>query len=377
MRAGSDAANPPRNGLQLGDHLWGGERDGTKYCLGGFASKGWGEGDLVSVDTASDAYGEKLQSEFSLDPAKLSGRNRIKLTNFFVRVRRRRCEVRFRPQLAILALLLAPILSSAVDLKPETLQAWDVYIRAAQMRMEERARGQRPFLWVDENADRVERARGGEVLVEPRNGDSPHSVSHGLIHDWVGAVFVARAKLDDVMGVLNDYERYKDFYRPMVVKSTLLEQTPDQEKVSLLMMQKAFSVTAAVETEDQVQIRRLDADRVYSISTSVHVREIADYGQPSEHALPEGRGPGYVWRTFTVTRLEQRDGGVYAEIESIDLSRGIPWAFHWLIKPLAEHLPRSILETTLKDTRDAVNQEAKRARVKTEPVTNAAPDRPN
>ncbi len=239
--------------------------------------------------------------------------------------------------------------------------------------MEERARGQRPFLWVDENTDRVQRARDGEILVEPGNGDSPHSVSHGLVHDWVGAVFVTRAKLDDVMGVLNDYERYKDFYRPMVVKSKLVEQTPDQEKVTLLMMQKAFSVTAAVETNDEVQIRRLDADRAYSISTSVQVREIADYGKPSEHELPEGHGPGYVWRTFTVTRLEQRDGGVYTEIESIALSRGIPWPFHWLIKPLAERLPRSLLEATLKDTRDAVSRETKPVSWKTQPVTRVAP----
>jgi hypothetical protein len=97
--------------------------------------------------------------------------------------------VRFRPQLAILFLLLAPPLSSAVDLKPETLQAWGAYVRAAEVRMEERARGQRPFLWVDENTDRVQRARDGEILVEPGNGDSPHSVSHGLVHDAFGNFF--------------------------------------------------------------------------------------------------------------------------------------------------------------------------------------------
>ena len=159
--------------------------------------------------------------------------------------------------------------------------------------------------------------RAGEVLVEPVDGDSPHTVPRGLIHDWIGAVFVPKAKLDDVMGVLGDYEHYKDFYRPMVVKARLLEQTPDHQKLTLLMVQKAFSVTGAVETDNEIQIARLGAGRAYSLSTSVRVQEIADYGKPSEHALPEDHGPGYVWRTFNVTRLEQRDDGVYIEMEMI------------------------------------------------------------
>jgi hypothetical protein len=267
-----------------------------------------------------------------------------------------------RPELAILFLLLAPALSNAAELKPETLQAWGAYICAAETRMVKRASGQAPFLWVDEVRDAAQRLRTGEVLVGPVDGDSPHTVPRGLIHDWIGAVFVPKAKLDDVMSVLGDYERYKDFYRPIVVKATLLEQTPDRQKLTLLMMQKAYSVTGAVETDDDVKIARLGADRAYSVSTSVRVQEIAGYGKPSQHALPEDHGPGYVWRTFSVTRLEQRDDGVYIEMEMMDLSRSIPWGFRWLIQPLTERLPRNILLATLQATRDAVRQESKQPR---------------
>ena len=313
----------------------------------------------ITVDAGPDRLGLKLEGQSRTDLTKLSSRNLHMLASLFARFVRRPREVRSRAELAILFLLLAPALSSAMDLKPETLQAWDAYVRAAKMRMEERASGKAPFLWVDEKQDLAQRVRAGEVLVEPVDGDSPHAVPHGLIHDWIGAVFVPKAKLDEVMGVLDDYEHYKDFYRPMVVKSRLLEQTHDHEKVTLLMMQKAYSVTAAVETENEVHIARLGADRAYSLSTSVRVQEIADYGQPSEHALPEDHGPGYVWRTFTVTRLEQRDDGVYVEMELIGLSRGIPLVFRWLIQPLAERLPRNTLQATLQDTRDAVSQEIK------------------
>ena len=223
--------------------------------------------------------------------------------------------------------------------------------------MKERASGQGPFLWVDENQNLVRRVQAGEILAEPVDGSSPHPVPGGLIHDWIGALFVPKANLDGVMSVLNDYPRYKDFYRPMVAKASVLEKAPDHEKVTLLLVQKAYSVTAAVKTDNDVQIDRLDARRTYSSSLSTHVWEIADYGKPSEHALPEGHGPGYVWRTLIATRLEQRDHGVYVEMEMMGLSRGIPLAFRWLVQPLAERLPRIILLTMLKDTRDAVSEE--------------------
>jgi hypothetical protein len=261
-----------------------------------------------------------------------------------------------RLELAFLLLLVAAPSVKAADLKPETLQAWDTYARQAQVSIRERDGEQTPFLWVDETPDLAERVRAGEIVVEPAGGKSPHAVPHGLIHHWVGAVFVPQAKLDDVMSVLNDYNCYKDFYHPLVVKSKLVEETPDRKSVTLLMVQKAYSVTAAVETDNEIEVVRIDSNRGYTLSRSVRVQEVADYGKPSEHALPEDRGPGYVWRSVIVTRFEQRDGGTYVEMEVIALSRGIPVAFRWLVQPLAERLPRSIVSGMLRDTRNAVSR---------------------
>jgi hypothetical protein len=284
-------------------------------------------------------------------------RNILMIASLFTLFAWRLREVKTRAVLAILFLLLASARSKATELKEETLQAWDAYVRAAKLRMEERASGQSPFLWVDDKPDWAQRVRAGELVVATVDSDNPHKVPHGLIHDWIGVMFLPNAKLDDVMRVLDDYDRYKDFYRPMVVKSQLLERTDDHEEVTLLMMEKAFSVTAAVETEDEVRIVRLDGNRAYSLSNSVRVQEIAHYGQPGEHVLPEGHGPGYIWRVFSVVRLEQRDGGVYVEMETIAMSRGIPVEFRWLIKPLVEALPRKIMLATLKGTRDAASEE--------------------
>ena len=126
-------------------------------------------------------------------------------------------------------------------------------------------------------------------------------------------------------------------------------------------MQKSLGVTAAVETDDGIRIIKLDANRIYSVISSTRVQEIAGYGQQNERRLPEDRGPGYIWRTYGVMRIEQRDDGVCVEIETTALSSGIPWEFRWLVEPLTEHLPRTIMFETLKNTRDAVAEETERS----------------
>ena len=257
--------------------------------------------------------------------------------------------------LAALVLLLRAAALSSAELRPETVRAWNAYIAATTRAMQERASGQRSFLWADETPQRLERLRRGEVLVAPIGGYSPHRVPHGLIHDWLGAVFVPKAHLNHALDVLHDYDHYKDSYRPLVADAKLLTHSGECETVRLLMVQRAFGVTAAVQTENQVRIENLDARRAYSLSISIRVREMAGYGTPGQHLLSEGGGPGYAWGTLSITRLEEREGGVFAEIEMIVLSRDIPLLFRWLIRPLAERLPQNVMAATLGATRNAVS----------------------
>jgi hypothetical protein len=252
----------------------------------------------------------------------------------------------------ILFLLLGAAPTRATDLKPQTLQAWNGYVEIVNSGTELRATGSSQFLWVDESPDVLQQVRGGELVV---TNHDPREVPHGLIHHWVGAMFIPNVTLDQVMGVLVNYDHYSDYYKPFVAKSSVMERSGDHEKVNMLMVQKAYAVTAAVDSDYEVQIVRLDANRVYIVSNAVRLAEIADYGLPSAHPFTEDERPGYVWRTMALTRLQQRDGGVYIEMETIALSRGIPVAFRWLVKPLTDKLPRRIMLATLEATRAAVN----------------------
>jgi hypothetical protein len=256
----------------------------------------------------------------------------------------------------ILLFSLGGTLSEAAEPKQDTLRAWDGYIRTVELNTSERTTGSRPFLWVDDSPELLRRVQHNEVVVANQD---PRKVPQGLIHHWVGAMFVPNMTLDQVMTVLKGYDRYNEMYKPLITKVAVHERDGDNVKLTVVAVQKAFSVTAAVETDDEVKIVRPAPNRVLITTTAVRVQEIADYGQPSEHPFVEARRPGYVWRAVVVQRLEQRDGGVYVEFETVSLSRGIPLEVRWLIKPLTDNLPRRLMLDMLSDTRAAAQQEAR------------------
>ena len=55
-----------------------------------------------------------------------------------------------------------------------------------------------------------------------------------------------------------------------------------------------------------------------------------------------------------MTRYEEREGGVYIEIEAIALSRDIPASLRWLVEPVVRRVAKASLTNSLQQTRDAV-----------------------
>ncbi|MGA3100964.1 MAG: hypothetical protein ABSD61_03785 [Terracidiphilus sp.] len=220
---------------------------------------------------------------------------------------------------AVLLLSLSVAPSRAAELKPDTARAWEDYIRIVNADVQERSAGIRSFLWVDESPETRRRVQNRELVITTHD---PRKVPQGLIHDWLGIMFVPNVSLDQVTQVLSSYDRYSEIYKPLIRKTSVIERAGDTVKLKVVAAQKAFSVTAAVEIDEEIQTASPTPNRVCITANAARLEEIADYGQPGEHAFPEARRPGYVWRAFIVQRLEQRDGGVYVELETLSLSRG-------------------------------------------------------
>ena len=255
--------------------------------------------------------------------------------------------------LVLLALALLPAHLAANELKPETVSVWEGYVRSARMRTEGQAKAF-CFLQIEEAPERLRLVQAGEISVWPGgNGNSPH-IAHALIHDWSGAVFIPGATIADVFAVIRDYNHYPDVYRPAVIQANRLASPENDDRFSMLLMQKVLFVTAALQGDYETSYVQVNATRWYSVSQSTRLQAIERFGQPDMVALPPDRGPGYVWRLYSLTKYEESNGGVYIEIEALGLSRGVPAMLRWLVDPIVEHLPKDSLRVTLQKTRDAV-----------------------
>lgn len=246
--------------------------------------------------------------------------------------------------LAIYALLAASSLPAA-ELKQETLDAWDRYIHRAAAGMEARAKS--TFLWTDESPERRARVRGGEVVVTPLDRN-PQAVPSGLIHHWIGAAFIPSASIDDVTAVVRNYDQYTEFYKPSVIDSRTLSRNESEDRFNVVVVDKAMFMKRALDSEYQSRFVQVDTAKWYSIAETTRVQELAD-----RRRIPEGEGSGYIWRLCTITRFEERDGGVYIETEAMALSRPIPVTLHWVVDPIVRRVSRASLTTSMEQTRDA------------------------
>lgn len=282
--------------------------------------------------------------------------------------RSERTRIRWTVIGAVLLILAAALSAKAAELNPETVTAWDQYIQAQSARVATSQPGS--FLWSDQSPDRIRRLQEGEILVAPF-GQNPKTVPHGLIHHWIGAIFLPNTGLHDVLNVVRDYDKYKQFYAPNVIDSRLLRQAGPEDAFSMRMLNEAVVAKFALDAEFQSSSVALDEKRWYIVGYSTRIREIEQYGGVKQHELPPNTGHGFIWRLYNVSRFEQRDGGVYVELEAIALSRDVPVTLRWLANPVVRRASRGSMLVSLQKTQAAVagtNEVASRLRAKRQGV---------
>jgi hypothetical protein len=268
--------------------------------------------------------------------------------------------------IAILILLRVSPAMDAATLAPETKAAWDDYIQAAFAAMQARLQPGAHFLWLDDNPDRAEEIRKDVrtkgPYIAPISKQIPKKVPHGLVHDWLGVGFVPDAKIEDVLSVVRDYDHYKDIYRPGVLDSMSRGSDGTKDLFFMRLANRSVVAKTALDAECEVSYIRVDDQHWYGTSNTTHIVELAKFGTPEQRTLPEDQGTGLIWRLSSITRLEERDGGVYAELEAIALSRDIPAAFRVIVTPIVRRVSRDSLATSLHQTKVGIDaQKARRA----------------
>jgi hypothetical protein len=260
-----------------------------------------------------------------------------------------------RCRCAVLALLSLNCLDAA-NLKSETQDAWEAYLAAATAAMQSRLQPGANFLWLDEEPRRREHVRTKGPYVQGVGEHVPKTVPSGLIHDWLGAGFVPNTTIADILKVVRDYDHYVDIYKPGVVASQLERSDGAKDFVFLRFANKSAIAKTALDCQVEAAYVQVDEHRWYGYSVTNHIREVSKYGTNEQHILPEDEGIGLIWRLASFTRLEEADGGVYAELEALALSRDIPAALRLIVNPIVRRVSRDSLLTSLHQTRAAIDK---------------------
>ncbi len=267
-------------------------------------------------------------------------------------------------QKLVLVFLIVPGLAGtsarAAQLKPETVAAFEHYVVVTEARMDDDVRLDQ-FLAIDrlpdsQRKEAYDQLQRGQIYIEElhtQEGDHPIHIPNGLIHHWAGVIFIPKATLSETNAVLQDYDNEPDIYKPEIRRSKLIEQNGNQSKIYLQFYNKSI-VTVVLNAYFDVIETQIGSTRVQSASRSTRIAEVVNPGSPNEHERTDGNDHGYMWRLYSYWRIEEKDGGVYAQNESITLTRTVPVMLAWLVNPLIKSIPRNVLLHMMTDTRKAV-----------------------
>jgi hypothetical protein len=266
----------------------------------------------------------------------------------------------------LLGTILAPGLPSApppgVDLRPTTIAAFNKYVQLTEAHNQDELQRGTNLLWIDslpesERSGAYEGLKRGEVRMqklETLDGGEKIQCPGGMIHHWVGTVLIPRAKLPDVLHVLQDYDHHAQYYGPDVERSKIESREGDHFLV-FLRFRRHKVITVVLDTEHDVRYFRDSETREHSRSSAVRITEVENAGKSDEGDKPPGQDGGFLWRMETWWRMDERDGGVYVQSEVVSLTRDIPTGLGLLIGPFVSSIPKETLTFTLEATRKAVD----------------------
>jgi hypothetical protein len=200
--------------------------------------------------------------------------------------------------------------AAAAELSPETVAAWDRYVAVAA----ELLRGAAP--------------------AEPEG--TMLDVPAGTIHHWRASTVVRSTTVDHVVQALID----RGIPPPQedVLESRMISRAGTSLRVYLKLRRSAI-VTVVYDTEHDVAFHRHSAGLATSRSVA---RRITETG---------GCDRGFLWRLNSYWRYTQVGADVRIDVDSISLSRAMPWGVRPIVGPIVSRIARESLVRTLVSVR--------------------------
>ena len=226
---------------------------------------------------------------------------------------------------------------------PAAVAAFNLYTQSIQSRLAQQHRSPANFLSVSSDPQVLGRLRGGEVILEKLT--PAHAEPSGaLLHHWRGTAFAPGATAADFERLLTNFNAYPVHFSPEVLQAKLISQQGGH-KFAFMRVRQRHVITVVMDSTYDITFGQLDTHHGYSISESTRISEL---DPKTNRALTAAEEHGFLWRLNTYWSYEERDGGLYLQIESVSLTRAIPTGLGWAIGPYIESIPRESLDFTLR-----------------------------
>jgi hypothetical protein len=235
---------------------------------------------------------------------------------------------------------------------PAALTAFNSYVHAVESRLALQHQSRSAFLAPIAPVQPSDtRLRQGEVIIEQRTPSGGMVLPGALLHHWRATAFVPGATAADFAKLLKNVDAYPADFSPQVLQARILTDDGDHLQAWMRVRQH-HGITVEMDTTYQVTFGSLDAQHGYSISRSTRISELDSNG----HAVDASQDHGFLWRQNTYWSYEEREGGLYIQVESVSLSRSIPSGLGWVVGPFVESIPRQSLEFTLRSACTALHK---------------------
>ncbi len=222
-------------------------------------------------------------------------------------------------------------------LQPETIRAFDEYVKGVDAVMTGRTPGAEPLA-------------GRPTGV--RSNNTGKEVSRGILHDWSATIFLPGVRKDKVVALLENFDGHKSIY-PEVLEGRV-ERREANRIFGFHRLRKKKVLEVDLEVRYQVDVLPAAGNRYASRSVATEIHEIEGARTAKERRLPAGHDHGYLWRIQTYWTLEETAEGVWVDVRTISLTRDIPTGLGWVVKPIVRDLPRESLQALMEATKKAV-----------------------
>ena len=168
-------------------------------------------------------------------------------------------------------------------------------------------------------------------------------IAGGTIHHWRGSTVVRHVTVDQVVNALMNPGTPPP--QDDVLESRVLSRNGNALRIYLKLVRRTI-ISVVYDTEHDVVFER--HSRALATSRSISTK-IAEEG---------GADRGFLWRLNSYWRYSQMGSDVRIDLESISLSRDVPWFVRSMAEPVISRIARESMTRTLSSVRSYLEKSA-------------------